>query len=524
MALRYLLDENARGVLWHAIVRHNAASSEPLDVVCVGDLDDLPLATPDPDILRWAAREGRVLVTFFARTALAASVIVRLGTCERHWCARRGWPKNRVDGEDRGMHGLIKRGTGMNRVQPAAWIVALGLIAVAPASSLARQPADGGWVGKRVVQKYSGFRLKIEKQVIDPNRRLETYRVEQVNGPWLWLHGPEVSGWALADQVVPVEAAIEFFTDYIRSKPGDAHGYTMRAKLWTEEKKELDNALGDYNEAIRLDPKQAQVYSNRGNVWSAKKEHDKALADYNEAIRLDPKYALAYIGRGNVWSAKKDHDKALADYNEAIRLDSKYANAYQHRGTARDDKKEYDKALANYDEAIRLAPQDPDAYFNRGNVWAARKEYDKAIADYNVAIRLDPKHPDAYYNRGTVWSAKKEYDKAIADYNEAIRHDPKDSYAYNDRAWLWATCPDAKYRDGKKAVDSATKACELSAWKDPDTIGTLSAACAEAGDFVAAVKWQSKAIELVTDEKEKADYRSRLKLYQEQKPYRVTEP
>ena len=64
MALRYLLDENARGVLWHAIVRHNATSAGTLDVVCVGDLDDLPLASSDPDILRWADREGRILVTF----------------------------------------------------------------------------------------------------------------------------------------------------------------------------------------------------------------------------------------------------------------------------------------------------------------------------------------------------------------------------------------------------------------------------------------------------------------------------
>jgi Domain of unknown function (DUF5615) len=63
MAIRYLIDENARGVLWHAIVRHNAVSTEPVDVVCVGDLDDLPLASADPDILRWAEREGRVLIT-----------------------------------------------------------------------------------------------------------------------------------------------------------------------------------------------------------------------------------------------------------------------------------------------------------------------------------------------------------------------------------------------------------------------------------------------------------------------------
>jgi len=64
MALRYLFDENVRGALWSAIVRHNDSSPEPIDVERVGDPIDLPLASDDPDILRWAEREGFVVVTF----------------------------------------------------------------------------------------------------------------------------------------------------------------------------------------------------------------------------------------------------------------------------------------------------------------------------------------------------------------------------------------------------------------------------------------------------------------------------
>ena len=96
------------------------------------------------------------------------------------------------------------------------------------------------------------------------------------------------------------------------------------------------------------------------------------------------------------------------------------------------------------------------------------------------------------------------------------------AFAYMSRASIRATCPDARHRDGKKAIESATKACELTAWMDPTALSTLAAACAQAGDFDAAVKWQSKSIDLFTDAKDKQDQPSRLKLYQRKRPYRDT--
>jgi tetratricopeptide (TPR) repeat protein len=114
------------------------------------------------------------------------------------------------------------------------------------------------------------------------------------------------------------------------------------------------------------------------------------------------------------------------------------------------------------------------------------------------------------------------FDKAIADYNEAVRLDPNHDYAYRSRASLRTTCPDAKYRDGKKAVQSATTACELSEWKGPDALDILAAAHAEAGAFEPAVKWESRAIELVSDDEARENYRNRLELYRQKKPYRAT--
>ncbi len=63
MPLSFLLDEHLRGTLWRAIQHHNARGSNPIDVVRVGDPESLPLGSLDPEILLWAEREERILVS-----------------------------------------------------------------------------------------------------------------------------------------------------------------------------------------------------------------------------------------------------------------------------------------------------------------------------------------------------------------------------------------------------------------------------------------------------------------------------
>jgi tetratricopeptide (TPR) repeat protein len=129
----------------------------------------------------------------------------------------------------------------------------------------------------------------------------------------------------------------------------------------------------------------------------------------------------------------------------------------------------------------------------------------------------------AYYERGrSARYSSGEYGDAIADYEAAVRVDPDYARAFSDLAWLRAAGPTAEFRDSTKAIENATKACELTDWKDHRYVGTLAAVYAEVGDFATAVEWQKKAIDLLTEDnraKWQAHYESRLKLYQSGKPY-----
>jgi tetratricopeptide (TPR) repeat protein len=58
-----------------------------------------------------------------------------------------------------------------------------------------------------------------------------------------------------------------------------------------------------------------------------KQDRDRTIRGCTEIIKLDPKFAFAYYNRGRALEAKGNHDRAIADYNKAIKLDPKNAPA-----------------------------------------------------------------------------------------------------------------------------------------------------------------------------------------------------
>jgi lipoprotein NlpI len=131
------------------------------------------------------------------------------------------------------------------------------------------------------------------------------------------------------------------------------------------------------------------AHYNRGNAQAAKGNQAGAIADYDEAIKLDPKNARALNNRGTARSEAGDTDAAIADFSEAITHDRRYASAYFNRANAYAAKGETDRAIADYSAAIKHNRRNVNAYIARGALYLATGAAAKAHGDTALAARLD---------------------------------------------------------------------------------------------------------------------------------------
>src|SRR5947207_1150477 len=211
---------------------------------------------------------------------------------------------------------------------------------------------------------------------------------------------------------------------------------------------------------------------------------------FSEQIEKSPDKAAALLARGKV------------RFNRASLEDAKVK-----------------AAIADLNESIRLAPSS-EAHTFRGFAFKRLGEKDKAIAEFDEAIRLNPNDALAWRVRGATYASKADYAKTLADYTESIRVDPENPDSRHHRVVFRSACMDDQYRDGKQAIEDATKACEMSEWQNPLYLSGLAMAYAESGDFDSALKWQQKAIDV--SGASSGYLLTNLELYKQHKPFRMT--
>ena len=284
------------------------------------------------------------------------------------------------------------------------------------------------------------------------------------------------------------------------------------------DKKDYAGAQAIFAGIIEKNPANAAAYVGRGRAYRGLDDFKNALVEYNEALRLDPKSKDALWFRHHLYSWEDDYEKALADIDALIVLEPDREENFRARAQNKRRLQDFTGALTDVQKAIALKKDNAPSIGLRARILYQAGAYLEAIEDYSAALRLDPKNADFLFGRGKAFEKAGRYPEALEDFRRAALPGDDASYA-NRYAWCLATNPEAKRQDGDTAVQEATRACELSAWKNSELLDTLGASCARAGDFENAVRWQSKAIECDKEAKLDAGGRERLALYQRKEAY-----
>jgi tetratricopeptide (TPR) repeat protein len=332
----------------------------------------------------------------------------------------------------------------------------------------------------------------------------------------------------------------------------------------------------DYNESERLalaaadeaqkasPPRTAdaiKAFELAGQSADARGEFDRALEHYSAAVELgekvlgpeDPVTLKSRYYRANVLAHQGRYPEAENEYRAVIKLQEEVlgpkdpntlgtrnglANALTDQHKNAEAENEY-RAVIKLQEEV-LGPEHPDTLGTRNNLASALADQDKyaeAESEFRAVIKLQekvlgPEHRDTLgsrYNLATAFDHQGEYAHAENEYRAVLKleeelvgpEDPDTLTTRNGLAWLLATCSNDKIRNGREAVELATKVCELSKWSNAGWVDTLAAAEAEAGLFDAAVKHQKQAIELAKAANSNTkDYEQHINLYRQHKPYR----
>lgn len=178
---------------------------------------------------------------------------------------------------------------------------------------------------------------------------------------------------------------------------------------------DIQGALSDYSQAIKMNPNKAPLYNSRGRTYFESNQTDLAIQDYSKGIELDPEMAELYVNRGAAYAKSGNYNQALIDLNKGEELDPEFNNTYLNRSLVYTVTEQYAKAIEDHTKYINLNPYNGDIWYERGMAKRRLGRDDDALADFNQAINLNPNQGIYYLGRGRLFFDKGNKDAGMRD-------------------------------------------------------------------------------------------------------------
>lgn len=352
-----------------------------------------------------------------------------------------------------------------------------------------------------------------------------------------------------------LDEAVQQYQAALRMDPGHAGAHNNLA-VTLMRLKQVDAAMEHALQALRLDANNPEVHNTLGNIHAERGQNEQAMEHYQRALKVVPGFARAHYNLGDSLVELNRVAEAKQCYLKAAELDPAYLEPQRRLAELAASAGDWSGAVHYYSNVVQLDTNQFAAWNNLGGALAELGQFREATPHFLRALAIKPDFTNAQVNLVRAMTQFSNADKdqlrenfsvsssesARAHYAQARRlhrqgnrkgaleHlraaaqlDPTWREAANDAAWLLATVPESELRDASEAVRLAERASKLGGDTQPNVMGTLAAAYAEAGRFADAVRCAEQALDLAERAglRELAQQtRARLALYRAGKPYR----
>ncbi len=314
------------------------------------------------------------------------------------------------------------------------------------------------------------------------------------------------------------DEALADFQAILRENKRDIDTLQTVARILVTKDKSAE-ALDIVGDAIANQPDEPANYTLRSGIYIVQEKFDLARADLDRALELNPRSVATLLARARMFEMMENYDEAMADATRALEVEPGLIQALLVRCEIAISAQNYPRAISDLRRLLREAPQDVGLRMRLAGVYLADNDPQMAESVYEQILSDHPQEwlalqglADARLNQG-------DHASAIKDYERVLEGMPDNDGVLNNLAWVLATSTIDELRDGKRAIELAERACELTEYKAAHILSTLAAGYAETGDYDKAIEWSTKAVELGEGEV-KQQLAAELESYRQKKPWR----
>jgi tetratricopeptide (TPR) repeat protein len=187
-------------------------------------------------------------------------------------------------------------------------------------------------------------------------------------------------------------------------------------------------------------PNYAAVHFNYGLALVNQQKYDEAIHEFEEAIRLDPEKAGdAHYGIGMAVRERGGPPEQVAErFAKAVELEPKNFSFRTHFADILQRMGKNAEAIQQFEQALVIDDDSAAVNFRLGNLLSGADAHERAIVHFERALELRPDFPEARNNLGAMLSALGRYGEAIPHFEQIMLVDEHSAIAHINLAEAYA--------------------------------------------------------------------------------------